>query len=175
MKTTLHTLETAPEDARPLLENSVKSFGRVPGLHAVMSESPALLRHYQGLHGSAINETEFTPEERTVVWMAINVYHRCHYCVPAHTGLAKAEKIDDAVIDALRNETPLPDEKLEALRAFVLAVTEQRGATDCRANRGLRSGGIHRASCARRDPHSGSEGDFELCERDFRHAHRRVL
>jgi hypothetical protein len=46
----LHTIETAPEESRPLLENSQKSFGRIPGLHAVMAEAPALLEAYQQLH-----------------------------------------------------------------------------------------------------------------------------
>lgn len=127
METVVHTLETAPEASKPLLENSIKAFGRLPSLHAVMAESPGLLEGYQRLHKAAIEATAFDPTERTVVWMTVNVYHRCHYCVPAHTGIAKREKIDDAVIEALRNETPLPDPRLEALRAFTLAVLESRG------------------------------------------------
>ncbi|MEM1429555.1 MAG: carboxymuconolactone decarboxylase family protein [Pseudomonadota bacterium] len=133
MKTTVHTLETAPAESQPLLENSIKAFGRLPSLHAVMAESPGLLEGYQRLHKAAIEATAFTPEERTVVWMATNVFHACHYCVPAHTGIAKREKIDDAVIDALRDETPLPDAKLEALRAFTLAVLETRGRPSAEA------------------------------------------
>lgn len=127
MKTIVHTIDSAPEAARPLLEKSVKAFGRLPSLHAVMAESPALLEGYQRLHAAAVEGTVFTPEERTVVWMATNVYHACHYCVPAHTGIAKMEKIDDAIVNALRDETPLPDAKLEALRDFTLAVLESRG------------------------------------------------
>lgn len=127
MKTTVHTLESAPEASRPLLEGSIKAFGRLPSLHGVMAESPGLLEGYQRLHKAAIDATAFTPEERTVVWMATNVYHACHYCVPAHTGIAKREKIDDVIIEALRDETPLPDPKLEALRAFTLSVLETRG------------------------------------------------
>lgn len=50
-----------------------------------------------------------------------------HYCVPAHTGIAKSMKVSDDIIDALRDEPPLPSEKLEALRTFTLAVTRKRG------------------------------------------------
>ena len=124
---TAHTPETAPEAARPLLEASLKSFGRVPGLHAVMAESPELLEGYQALHRLFL-ATSFDAAEKTVVWQAINVEHACHYCVPAHTGIAKMMKVDDAVIDALRDETPLPTPRLEALRDFTLAVVRQRGA-----------------------------------------------
>ncbi len=127
MKTTVHTLDTAPDASKPLLENSLKAFGRLPSLHGVMAESPGLLEGYQRLHRSAIQDTAFTKEERTVVWMAVNVYHECHYCVPAHTGIAHSEKIDQSIIEALRDETPLSDPKLKALRAFTLAVVDSRG------------------------------------------------
>ncbi|MEO1364266.1 MAG: carboxymuconolactone decarboxylase family protein, partial [Pseudomonadota bacterium] len=74
----------------------------------------------------AIEGTAFTPEERTVVWMTVNVANACHYCVPAHTGIAKREKINDDIVNALRDETPLPV-RLEALRDFTLAVRETHG------------------------------------------------
>lgn len=124
---TLHTVEDAPEKSRPLLEDSKKSFGRVPGLHAVMAEAPALLDGYKHLHRLFAQETSFDKDELTVVWQAINVEHACHYCVPAHTGIAKAMKVDDTITEALRNETPLPTPRLEALRDFTLAVVRQRG------------------------------------------------
>ncbi|MEO9683330.1 MAG: carboxymuconolactone decarboxylase family protein [Tateyamaria sp.] len=124
--TTVHTLESAPEGSKPLLEGSIKAFGRLPSLHAVMATSPALLEAYQQVHRLVMSGTEFTPEERTVVWMTVNVANACHYCVPAHTAIAKMEKIDDDVVNALRNETPLP-EKLEALRAFTLAIRDTHG------------------------------------------------
>lgn len=124
---TLHTLEDAPEQSRALLEDSQKSFGRVPGLHAVMAEAPALLDGYKHLHRLFAQQTSFDKDELTVVWQAINVEHACHYCVPAHTGIAKAMKVDDAITEALRNETPLPTPRLEALRDFTLAMVRQRG------------------------------------------------
>lgn len=124
--TTVHDLDSAPEDSKPLLEKSIKAFGRLPSLHGVMAESPGLLEGYQHLHRLAIEGTAFTPEERTVVWMTVNVANECHYCVPAHTGIAKREKIDEVIIEALRNETPLP-EKLEALRTFTLALRDSHG------------------------------------------------
>lgn len=127
---TLHTLDTAPEASRPFLEHSQKSFGRLPGLHSVMAESPALLDGYKHLHRLFAEETSFDKDEITVVWQTINVEHACHYCVPAHTGIAKMMQVDDAITNALRDETPLPSAKLEALRTFTLQVVRQRGALD---------------------------------------------
>ena len=126
---TLHSLDSAPQDARPLLENALKGFGMIPGLHAVMAEAPALLEGYQLLHGLFQNSS-FNADELTVVWQTINVEHGCHYCVPAHTGIAKAMKVSDEISEALRNQTPLPTARLEALRSFTLAMLRQRGEVD---------------------------------------------
>ncbi len=123
---TLHDQNSAPEAAKPLLEQSQKAFGMIPGLHAVMAEAPGLLEGYQVLHGLFVNSS-FNADEKTVVWQTINVEHACHYCVPAHTGIAKSMKVSDEVSNALRDETPLPTAKLEALRDFTLAMVRQRG------------------------------------------------
>ncbi|AIY13538.1 carboxymuconolactone decarboxylase family protein [Cellulophaga baltica] len=122
----VHNIESAPEAAKPLLENSQKAYGMIPGLHGVLATAPNLLKAYQTLHELFV-DTSFNNEELTVVWQTINVEHACHYCVPAHTGIAKMMKVDDAITEALRNETPLADAKLEALRTMTLAITRNRG------------------------------------------------
>ena len=122
----VHDIESAPEGSKPLLENSLKAFGMVPGLHGVLASAPKALEGYQVLH-QLFTETSFNNDELTVVWQTINVEHACHYCVPAHTGIANMMKVDEAITEALRNETPLADEKLEALRTFTLSVVRNRG------------------------------------------------
>ncbi|WP_055447089.1 carboxymuconolactone decarboxylase family protein [Lacinutrix mariniflava] len=122
----VHNIESAPTEAKPLLENSQKAYGMIPGLHGVLAASPQLLKAYQDLH-QLFTETSFNNDELTVVWQTINVEHACHYCVPAHTGIAKMMKVDDAIINALRDETPLADAKLEALRTLTLSLTRNRG------------------------------------------------
>jgi alkylhydroperoxidase family enzyme len=131
-KFTLHDKKSAPQESQDLLDNSVKAFGMVPGLHAVMAEAPGLLEGYQRLHQLFL-DSSFDDEETTVVWQTINVEHACHYCVPAHTGIAKSMNVDDAITDALRNETPLSTDRLEALRNFTLAVVRDRGNVDSSA------------------------------------------
>lgn len=125
----IHTLDTAPDASKPLLEDSIKGFGRLPSLHAVMATSPELLEGYKALHG-LFQKTSFDAEELTVVWQTINVEHECHYCVPAHTMIANMMKVDPAITEALRNETPLPTAKLEALRNLTLAMLRDRGNVD---------------------------------------------
>ena len=140
-----HDLETAPEGSKPLLENSQKAFGRLPGLHKVLAESPQAYEAYQSLH-KLFNETDFDADELTVVWQAINVEHACHYCVPAHTGIAKMMKVSDEITEALRNETPLPTAKLEALRTFTIQMVRERGnATDEQLEAFFAAGYSHRS------------------------------
>ena len=126
---TLHDENTAPDDSKPLLAKSQKAFGMIPGLHAVMAEAPGLLDAYQQVHELFLNSS-FDKDEITVVWQTVNVENNCHYCVPAHTGIAKAMGVDDAITEALRNETPLPNARLEALRDFTLSVVRDRGNVD---------------------------------------------
>lgn len=123
---TLYTQDNAPDEAKPLLKDSVAAFGMLPNLHAVMAEAPTLLKGYQVLH-ELFQNTSFNAEELTVVWQSINVEHNCHYCVPAHSGIAAAMKVDQDIVDALVNKTPLSNDKLETLRETTLAMTRERG------------------------------------------------
>ena len=91
---TLYTEDNAPEASKRLLKKSIDQFGMIPGLHAVMAESPGLLETYQLAH-ELFSNSSFTDEETTVVWQSINVENECHYCVPAHTGIAKSTGVSD--------------------------------------------------------------------------------
>jgi alkylhydroperoxidase family enzyme len=145
MKFPSHDHDSAPEASKPLLEQSQKAFGRLPGLHKVLAESPQAYEGYQVLH-KLFTETEFDAEELTVVWQAINVEHACHYCVPAHTGIAKMMKVSDDITEALRNETPLPSAKLEALRTFTVQMVRTRGnVTEAQMQAFFDAGYGHRA------------------------------
>jgi len=126
MQFQLHNQETAPENSKPLLEDSLKSFGMIPNLHAVMAESPAVLKSYQLLH-EQFQKTSFDAEELTVIWQTINVEHECHYCVPAHTGIANMMDVDTDITEALRNGTELPSTKLQTLHETTLELVRERG------------------------------------------------
>ncbi|MCV6611919.1 MAG: carboxymuconolactone decarboxylase family protein [Amphritea sp.] len=122
----VHTLESAPEQSKALLEDSVKMFGSVPSLHGVMAESPVTLDAYKQLH-VLFQQSSFDADELTVVWQTINVEHSCHYCVPAHAAIAKMMKVDDALTHALRHGEPMPNAKLQALHDMTLKIVRNRG------------------------------------------------
>lgn len=62
----LHTVESAPEKSKAMLAGAVKQMGVIPGLYAVMAESPEILKAYQELH-QLFTATSFNAEELTVV------------------------------------------------------------------------------------------------------------
>lgn len=129
MTFTVHTLDSATQDARAELEDSQKAFGFIPNLHAVLAEAPSVLKAYKELH-TLFQNSSFNNEELTVVWQTINVENGCHYCVPAHTGIAHMMKVDPAIIDALRSGNELTSEKLQTLRDTTLALLRHRGRLD---------------------------------------------
>ena len=122
----LNTIETAPEGSKKLLETSKKNFGMLPGLHAVLASSPQTYEAYVKLH-ELFSNSSFNAEELTVVWQTINVENECHYCVPAHTGIANMMKVDPATTEALRNNEAMPNEKLQALHEMTLKIVRNRG------------------------------------------------
>jgi len=126
---TSYTVETAPEAARPIFEGVKGAFGFVPNLQSYMAESPELLAGYTALWDH-FSKTTLTAHEQQVVYLTSNYENECHYCMAGHTTLAKMQKMESAVIEALRAGTPLPDARLEALHRFTTLVVRNRGWVD---------------------------------------------
>lgn len=123
---TAHTIDTAPEAARPIFADVKAAFGFVPNLQAYMAESPELLAGYTALW-DLFSKTTLTAHEQQVVYLTANFENECHYCMAGHTTLAKMQKMGDDVIAALRAGTELPDARLEALHRFTTLVVRDRG------------------------------------------------
>jgi len=126
-KFSVHTIESAPENSKPLLEASQKVYGMVPNLHGVMAEAPALLEAYQTLSKLFSEKTSLDATEQQVVAMTNNRLNGCTYCMAAHTTLMEKFKVPADVVASLRDGTAIADPKLEALRAFAEKVNLKRG------------------------------------------------
>lgn len=123
----LHTLQTAPVGALPILEAANKGLGFIPNLYAHLAEAPVALEAYKQL-GALLEKSSLTPEEQQVVLIAVSAENRCEYCVAAHSFIARnMVKVDGARVDALRGNSCLQDAKLNALVAFARAVVRERG------------------------------------------------
>ena len=121
-----HSIDTAPAAARPILQASLKSYGFVPNLYATMAEAPSLLEGYTTL-STIFGATDLSETERQIILMTNNRLNGCTYCMAAHTTLSQMAGVADDVIAALRNNTPIADRKLEALRQFSIVVNDSRG------------------------------------------------
>ena len=121
-----HTVKTAPDASKPLLQKAEQSFGFIPNLMAAMAESPATLESYISLN-SLFDKTSFTVTERQLVLLSISRHRNCCYCLAAHGSLAKMQKIPAEIVNAVYYNQPVNDDKLDALRTFTLAVLDQQG------------------------------------------------
>lgn len=140
----LHSIETAPAAAKPLLEKAQKNYGFVPNLLGVMSNAPALLEAYMTLSG-IFGKTSLSPTEQQVVTMTVARLNDCHYCIAAHTTVAQMSNVSSDVLDGLRSNTPLADAKLEALRQFTIKVVEKKGWVDAADQKALTDAGYDAA------------------------------
>lgn len=123
----IHDEKTAPEQAKETLGRLRRKFGFVPNVFGVMAESPALVNAYASLEGVLQEQGRFSEREHQVVILTASVENRCGYCASAHTTGAAAAGVPDEVLQAVREVRPIPDPRLEALRAFTQAVIDRRG------------------------------------------------
>lgn len=121
-----HNVETAPEAAKPKLAGALQNLGFIPEMYAKQAEAPVLLEAYGAISG-AFEQSSFNSTEQFIVYMAASYSNRCDFCLTAHSWLARNQKKEEAIITALRDNTPIANKKLEALRQFVAALTLNRG------------------------------------------------
>jgi uncharacterized peroxidase-related enzyme len=122
----VHTIETAPEASKPLLAAARNAYGFLPNLLSGMATSPALLEGYMAL-SAIFNKTDLSETERQIILMTSNRLNGCVYCMAAHSAISLGAKVPADVIAALRENTPIAEAKLEALRQFTISVVETRG------------------------------------------------
>ncbi len=122
----VHTVDTAPEQSVAFLQGAQQAFGFVPNLIGVLAESPAVVEAYLTL-AKIFDKSSLSPVERQVAILSISRVNECDYCMAAHSAIASMQKVPADVIQALRNDKPIADEKLEVLRTFATTVIEKRG------------------------------------------------
>ena len=127
---TLHSVNTAPAAAKPLLENAQKRIGFIPNLLAMMAEAPVTLEAYLTLN-QLMAKSSFSGMEVQLLALAISAENGCDYCIAAHGTTARQQhQIPQTVIDAIQKNQPLADTKLNALVTFARSVTVKRGYVD---------------------------------------------
>lgn len=122
----LHDQDTAPDGGAEALQQAEKAFGFAPNLIRVLAEAPSAANAYLAL-GGQLEASSLSQVEQQVVLLTTSFENGCDYCMAAHSTVATMVDMNEDVLEALRAGHPLPDERLEALRAFTTTAVRQRG------------------------------------------------
>lgn len=122
----IHNAETAQSPADNLLAAVENSLGFVPNLFGVVAESPTALRAFVQLD-NLFAKTTLNATSREIIQIAVSVENACTYCVAGHSAFAEMQNVPGAIVDAIRNNQPIDDAKLEALNQFTRVVVRKKG------------------------------------------------
>lgn len=120
------TLDSAPSASKDLLQQTADNFGFIPNLIGVMAASPALTDAYLSVAG-IFAKSNFSATEQQIVLLTVSHFHQCGYCMAAHTAIASMQNVESDIVTAIRDNQPIANAKLEALRQFTHLLVENRG------------------------------------------------
>ena len=109
-----------------VLSENERKRGFIPGIHAALAQSEPALRAYMAM-GEQLANSSLTSMERQVVMLDVTRLNGATYCMTGHSAIAQAIGMPADWLAALRAGEPLPDRRIEALRAFVRVLYEHRG------------------------------------------------
>ncbi|RQS31131.1 carboxymuconolactone decarboxylase family protein [Burkholderia sp. Bp8992] len=122
----LHTIDSAPAESKPVLQQLQQAFGSVPNIAAAMAASPVLINGFIGLfervHASSLTE----PQIQTLL-LTNAVTNASEWPVAFHTALALKQGVVPADVDAIRRGDLPADTKLAALSAIARTLIDTRG------------------------------------------------
>lgn len=121
----VHTLDDAPEQTRPELENLQR---KLLNIHAEMAHSPIVLAAYTGMQDALARHGSFDPATREAIALAVGATDRCDYCQSAHTLGGKAAGLDPEQMLGIRAGRPTGDERLDTLLAVMREAAAEVGA-----------------------------------------------
>jgi uncharacterized peroxidase-related enzyme len=120
------TIATAPEASRPMLDKIQMSLGFIPNLMAVLATNPIVLEGYLAL--AVVSRKVPSHRERQIILLSASLENHCNYCAAAHSQISKTLfRTPAEVIEAVYNNTPIPDSKLNALVTLVRELVRERG------------------------------------------------
>ena len=122
-----HTLESAPAASRRAMEATTRQLGYLPTAVARMASSPELLDGFLKM-SALFDTTTLDPIAREVVIMTVATRNGCHICIAMHSARLSALGASEDLIAALRDASPVPDERLAAVQVFTTQVLDTAGS-----------------------------------------------
>lgn len=122
----IHTVESAPEKSKPLLEMFTGAVGFVPNLAGAIANSPVLantlLGVFQNVHSGSFSEAEVQ-----VLLLTNAVTNASGWAVAFHTALGLKQGLDPADVEAVRERALPKPERYAALSRLAKTLIEKRG------------------------------------------------
>ena len=117
--------ETAPQaEARAEVR---RQWGQDLNITDAMAHNPEVLKGFLSFW-DALDRSGLSAEDREVICMDMAVQNGCHYCVPAHMGVAQSRGIDMAMITRIAMGELLEDDSRAArLQRLVRRLVETGG------------------------------------------------
>ncbi len=125
----VHTIASAPEKSRPVLQALQQSFGIVPNVAGAIANSPVLAAGFIGLFQN-VHAGTFSEVEIQVLLLTNAVTNRCAWAVAFHTALALNEGLSGADVAAIRAGGLPGAPRHAALSRLAKALIEHRGRVD---------------------------------------------
>ncbi|MFM0607727.1 carboxymuconolactone decarboxylase family protein [Paraburkholderia sediminicola] len=125
----IHTIESAPEQSRPVLRQLQQNFGLIPNIAGAMAESPVLIGGFIGIF-QKVHTGTFTEAQIQTLLLTNAVTNACSWAVAFHTALALKEGLSPADVDAIREGHAPADRKHAALSTLTKTAIEKRGHLD---------------------------------------------
>lgn len=126
MMTGLQIVEPATPPSGATLKALESAIGFVPNIFAVMAATPNVLTAFIELN-TQFAAGSLTAIEREIVQVAVSVENDCNYCVAGHTAFAQNARMKLVDLKALRSQSPLADQKHQALRRLAESLARNRG------------------------------------------------
>lgn len=140
----IHTIESAPEASRPVLQQVQHLVGAIPTLAAGMAEAPNFIKSFFTLR-ELYQQGTLSPAEMEALSISNAMDNSCHWCVAFHTRAAKGAGLPDVEVAALRSRNLPGDLRLKALIRFARALNAGRGAVPEEVRREFRAAGYTQA------------------------------
>jgi alkylhydroperoxidase family enzyme len=122
----VHTIASAPEKAKPALEQLLKAFGVLPNLPAVIANSPKLINSLVALFAQ-VHSPGLSEAENQIVLLTDAVTNSSTYAVAFHTTLALQQGISSEETTAIRERRLPTDKRFAALSKLAKTLIEKRG------------------------------------------------
>lgn len=117
--------EKGSQEVKALYEKLQKKTGKIPNVFLYMGNSAALLKGFLDL-SEAANESSLSPLLREQIALAVSESNHCHYCLSAHTAIAKGLGLSSE--DIIQARLGLTEEaKSLAILKFAKAIVEKKG------------------------------------------------